>query len=62
MPQLSPRLAEAVAALPLAPHLRVLEIGCGPERLRPLVAAPDAAEAAAGADCGPDPGYRLRLL
>ncbi|MFJ8694237.1 SAM-dependent methyltransferase [Streptomyces roseolilacinus] len=30
MPQLSPRLAEAVAALPLAPHLRVLEIGCGP--------------------------------
>ncbi|MGA4690930.1 SAM-dependent methyltransferase [Rhodococcus sp. AB351] len=29
-PRLSPRLAEIVAALPLEPHLRVLEIGCGP--------------------------------
>ncbi|WP_213932925.1 class I SAM-dependent methyltransferase [Rhodococcus sp. B50] len=28
--RLSPRLAEIVAALPLEPHLRVLEIGCGP--------------------------------
>lgn len=27
---LSPRLAEIVAALPLRPDLRVLEIGCGP--------------------------------
>lgn len=27
---LSPRLAELVAALPLAPGMRVLEIGCGP--------------------------------
>jgi SAM-dependent methyltransferase len=27
---LSPRLAEIVAALPLRPALRVLEIGCGP--------------------------------
>lgn len=27
---LSPRLAAAVAALPLKPGLRVLEIGCGP--------------------------------
>jgi SAM-dependent methyltransferase len=27
---LSPRLAEIVAALPLRPGLRVLEIGCGP--------------------------------
>jgi SAM-dependent methyltransferase len=27
---LSPRLAAVVAALPLAPGLRVLEIGCGP--------------------------------
>ncbi|MEE2031758.1 SAM-dependent methyltransferase [Rhodococcus chondri] len=27
---LSPRLAEIVAALPIQPHLRVLEIGCGP--------------------------------
>lgn len=26
---LTPRLAEIVAALPLQPHLRVLEIGCG---------------------------------
>jgi len=28
--KISPRLAEIVAALPLEPHLRVLEIGCGP--------------------------------
>ncbi|RZL77072.1 MAG: class I SAM-dependent methyltransferase [Rhodococcus sp. (in: high G+C Gram-positive bacteria)] len=28
--RLSPRLAEIVAALPIRPHLRVLEIGCGP--------------------------------
>ncbi|MCB8911462.1 class I SAM-dependent methyltransferase [Rhodococcus rhodochrous] len=28
--RLSPRLAGIVAALPLEPHLRVLEIGCGP--------------------------------
>ncbi len=28
--RLSPRLARIVAALPLEPHLRVLEIGCGP--------------------------------
>ena len=27
---LSPRLAEVVAALPLQPQFRVLEIGCGP--------------------------------
>lgn len=27
---LSPRLAEIVNALPLQPHFRVLEIGCGP--------------------------------
>lgn len=27
---LSPRLAEIVAALPLRPGMRVLEIGCGP--------------------------------
>lgn len=27
---ISPRLAAVVAALPLQPHLRVLEIGCGP--------------------------------
>ncbi|GIE97660.1 class I SAM-dependent methyltransferase [Paractinoplanes rishiriensis] len=27
---LSPRLAAIVEALPLEPHLRVLEIGCGP--------------------------------
>ncbi|CAL9317261.1 methyltransferase domain-containing protein [Streptomyces sp. SudanB25_2051] len=39
MPQLSPRLAEAVAALPLAPHLRVLEIGCGPGAAARAVAA-----------------------
>lgn len=29
-PELSPRLAAVVAALPLRPGLRVLEIGCGP--------------------------------
>lgn len=28
--RLSPRLARIVEALPLEPHLRVLEIGCGP--------------------------------
>ncbi|MDT2007544.1 class I SAM-dependent methyltransferase [Rhodococcus opacus] len=28
--RLSPRLAEIVAALPIRPHVRVLEIGCGP--------------------------------
>ncbi len=27
---LSPRLAAIVAALPIQPHIRVLEIGCGP--------------------------------
>jgi cyclopropane fatty-acyl-phospholipid synthase-like methyltransferase len=27
---ISPRLAEIVAALPLRPGMRVLEIGCGP--------------------------------
>jgi SAM-dependent methyltransferase len=26
----SPRIAAAIAALPLGPHMRVLEIGCGP--------------------------------
>jgi SAM-dependent methyltransferase len=30
MTVLSPRLARLVAALPLAPGMRVLEIGCGP--------------------------------
>lgn len=30
MAALSPRLAAVVAALPLEPELRVLEIGCGP--------------------------------
>ncbi|MDL4816988.1 methyltransferase domain-containing protein [Actinomadura opuntiae] len=30
MPPLSPRLAALVAALPLAPDMWVLEIGCGP--------------------------------
>lgn len=28
--EISPRLAEVVAALPLRPGMRVLEIGCGP--------------------------------
>lgn len=36
---LSPRLAEIVDALPLAPHLRVLEIGCGPGAAARAVAA-----------------------
>ena len=31
-PMLSPRLAGLVAALPLAPGMRVLEVGCGPGR------------------------------
>ena len=35
----SPRLAEIVAALPLEPHLRVLEIGCGPGAAARAVAA-----------------------
>jgi SAM-dependent methyltransferase len=30
MPSLSPRLAAIVAALPLRPGMRVLEVGCGP--------------------------------
>jgi SAM-dependent methyltransferase len=36
---LSPRLDEIVAALPLEPHLRVLEIGCGPAAAARAVAA-----------------------
>jgi trans-aconitate methyltransferase len=36
---LSPRLAEIVAALPLEPQLRVLEIGCGPGAAARAVAA-----------------------
>jgi SAM-dependent methyltransferase len=36
---LAPRLAEIVAALPLQPHLRVLEIGCGPGAAARAVAA-----------------------
>jgi cyclopropane fatty-acyl-phospholipid synthase-like methyltransferase len=36
---LSPRLAEIVAALPLQPHLRILEIGCGPGAAARAVAA-----------------------
>ncbi len=35
---LSPRLAAIVEALPLQPHLRVLEIGCGPGALARAVA------------------------
>lgn len=33
MPALSPRLQAALAALPLRPGLRVLEVGCGPGAL-----------------------------
>ncbi|MEU8803629.1 methyltransferase domain-containing protein [Spirillospora sp. NPDC048819] len=36
---LSPRLAEIVDALPLAPDMRVLEIGCGPGAAARAVAA-----------------------
>jgi SAM-dependent methyltransferase len=36
---LSPRLAAIVEALPLQPHLRVLEIGCGPGAAARAVAA-----------------------
>ena len=36
---LSPRLAEIVAALPLEPQLRVLEVGCGPGAAARAVAA-----------------------
>jgi cyclopropane fatty-acyl-phospholipid synthase-like methyltransferase len=36
---LSPRLAEIVDALPLTPHARVLEIGCGPGAAARAVAA-----------------------
>lgn len=37
--QLSPRLAAIVHALPLQPHSRVLEIGCGPGAAARAVAA-----------------------
>jgi cyclopropane fatty-acyl-phospholipid synthase-like methyltransferase len=39
MPNLSPRLAEIVDALPLTPQMRVLEIGCGPGAAARAVAA-----------------------
>ncbi|MBT2442771.1 methyltransferase domain-containing protein [Streptomyces sp. ISL-36] len=38
-PRLSPRLAAIVEALPLQPHFRVLEIGCGPGAAAREVAA-----------------------
>jgi ubiquinone/menaquinone biosynthesis C-methylase UbiE len=38
-PRLSPRLAAIVHALPLRPHSRVLEIGCGPGAAARAVAA-----------------------
>jgi precorrin-6B methylase 2 len=37
--RLSPRLAAIVQALPLQPHVRVLEIGCGPGAAARAVAA-----------------------
>jgi cyclopropane fatty-acyl-phospholipid synthase-like methyltransferase len=36
--KLSPRLAEILEALPLAPGMRVLEIGCGPGALARAIA------------------------
>ncbi|MER5971726.1 class I SAM-dependent methyltransferase [Streptomyces sp. NPDC002055] len=39
LPPLSRRLAEVVDALPLAPHMKVLEIGCGPGAAARAVAA-----------------------